>query len=199
MPDGHLGALDLDAQFAKEQCISAALCIYTLAKKYGETYTFRRAPYLFSYAVFSAATVFPMDSENFESRSSIIKFFWMALKQLQQGANSGLKRSISVIHNMFERAGIDMDKICAAATNDHPFVSTPNHVVNSLDASDNQEVYEPSLANLDASTFDPFGNEDYQNLYRELMADDIFSAGTGDLYNSAESLYGLVQSGGSDM
>ncbi|KAF2467908.1 uncharacterized protein BDR25DRAFT_152860, partial [Lindgomyces ingoldianus] len=58
LPEGHLRKIESPSQpEIRQRCVSAALHIYSLAQSYRASFTLRRAPYLFSYALFSAATV----------------------------------------------------------------------------------------------------------------------------------------------
>jgi hypothetical protein len=112
LPEGHFRNLQMTPTASSEirqRCISAALRIYSLAQAYRTAYTLTRAPYLFSYALFSAATVIPLlHWEDHHSRLSVIRFFFDALKEQQHGANSSLKKPIMIIRRMFERAGVDI-------------------------------------------------------------------------------------------
>lgn len=110
LPEGHLRSIQpLPQPAIRERCITAALRIYALAQAYRAAFTLTRAPYLFSYALFSAATVIPLlHWEDGKKRLDVIRFFLDALKEQQRGANSGLKKPIMIIRGMFERAGLDL-------------------------------------------------------------------------------------------
>jgi hypothetical protein len=121
LPEGHLRHLaDQQEDVRRDICISSAFKIYELAKAYREAFTLRRAPYMFSYALFSAASIIPFKSSSRSepvdlSQQHIVGFFWTALKELQNGANFGLRRPIMIIRSLIERAGLDLNAIVGQA------------------------------------------------------------------------------------
>lgn len=121
LPEGHLRHFGFDEAPRRATCISAAFKIYELAKAYRDAFTLRRAPYMLSYALFSAASVIPFKQTDQNqvleahydeySQKELVVFFWTALKELQKGANFGLRRPIMIIRSLFERAGMDLNAI----------------------------------------------------------------------------------------
>lgn len=178
-------------QASLEICITAALRIYHLARVYREVFTLRRATYLFSYAVFSAATILPLHSTlstNASKRVEIVTFFWNALKELQNGANFGLSKPIAIIKGMFERAGIDLNALASRQREQSEngidkFGRRPSPVEQSF-----------NLPVLRDSGLDGLDNIQYQDLFNELsmgVSDWSTYDMTGDL--SDELLYGLFR------
>lgn len=116
LPEGHLRHFALDENEPRSICSSAAFQIYELAKAYRQAFTLRRAPYMFSYALFSAASIIPFKSCGEQTAASMLPndiagFFWTALKELQNGANFGLRKPIMIIRSLFERTGLHLDSI----------------------------------------------------------------------------------------
>lgn len=159
----------------RQRCITAALRIYALAQAYRAAFTLTRAPYLFSYAVFSAATVIPLlHWEDRHSRLSVIRFFLDALKEQQHGANSGLKKPIMIIRGMFERAGVD--------------ISLPSREGNqSSERQSRMGTDKPSGAevvverhtstgsggfNAAMQSWDSWGGEDYRELFQDFLLEN---------------------------
>ncbi|KAF7550710.1 hypothetical protein G7046_g7932 [Stylonectria norvegica] len=130
LPEGHLSHFHGDEMSARETCVWAALRIYRLAVVYRDTYTLRRAPYLFSYALFCAATVVPNhDGPELASlsRKEITVFFWNALIELQKGSNLGLKRPLKIIREFMERAGVDVQQLAGRLRTAPGSPAAPGH------------------------------------------------------------------------
>ncbi|KIX10681.1 uncharacterized protein Z518_01765 [Rhinocladiella mackenziei CBS 650.93] len=107
MSDGHLGHVTIDGVDFRRKCSAAAVSIHHIACMYESAHTFEHAPYLFSYAVFCAATVIPRAADQKE----MIGFFCNALLTLQRGSLVGLKKPIIVIYQAFAKAGIDVNAV----------------------------------------------------------------------------------------
>jgi hypothetical protein len=103
MEEGHLRRYsDSQEKLSSEQeCIKSALNIKRYVQAYHESFTLRRAPFLLSYAIYSAvAIILPQERHDRGSFSSIISFFWNCLSELQHGCNFGLKKPLSVLRTM---------------------------------------------------------------------------------------------------
>ena len=103
MEEGHLRRYsDNQEKLSSEQeCIKSALNIKRHVQAYRDTFTLRRAPFLLSYAIYSAvAIILPQERHDRGSFSSIIAFFWNCLSELQHGCNFGLKKPLSVLRTM---------------------------------------------------------------------------------------------------
>lgn len=108
LEEGHLrrhSSLQEKDNIAKV-CIDHAISIWKLVDAYRRTFTLRRAPFLLSYAVYSAVIVI-LKREPHERAmlSDSISFFWMALSELQRGCNFGLKKSLSTLRDMIAEIG----------------------------------------------------------------------------------------------
>ncbi|KIW88135.1 uncharacterized protein Z519_11246 [Cladophialophora bantiana CBS 173.52] len=194
--EGHLEALSVDEGLYRGRCVSAALRIYKLAKIYREVFTLRRATYLFSYAVFSAATIIPQHSVINLSSSEcleIVVFFWNALKELQNGANFGLRKPITIIKGMFERAGIDLNVLATMQK------QGPHNVDNgTTDQMGHTTQRDQNLPNLAENWLDGLADDQYRDLYNEICAENIdWSVYVDDVgaNENDELLYGLFRSG----
>lgn len=75
--------------------------IQKLVRRYRESFTLRRAPFLLSYAVYSAVIVI-LRQERHERGQFMepISFFWTCLSELQVGCNFGLKKPLGVLQEM---------------------------------------------------------------------------------------------------
>ncbi|KAK6385767.1 hypothetical protein LTS17_001339 [Exophiala oligosperma] len=198
--DGHLEALGADEPTRHDICVSAALRIYNLARIYRDTFTLRRATYLFSYAVFSAATVLPMHaspSADPTQRKEMVVFFWNALKELQNGANFGLRKTVRIIGGMFERAGIDLNAL--------PLTDKRPNYHQSYD-DEGLRAGSNSSANIDAqnlhvqpaSGLDTLTGESFKDFYNDLSFENIDWPAFVDVdanHDNDELLYGLFRAG----
>lgn len=90
----------------KAKCNEAALRIWSLVDLYKQAHTLRRAPYLISYATYSAIVVILNQTQNDASNYvNCIKFFWSALLDLQRGCNSGLGKPLKILKTLMHRLG----------------------------------------------------------------------------------------------
>ena len=91
-----------DRALIADRCIASALEIRKLISAYREAFTLRRAPFLISYAVYSAVIVILRHSKRDpEEFKGTISFFLTALSELQRGCNFGLKKPMMIIRKMF--------------------------------------------------------------------------------------------------
>jgi hypothetical protein len=75
--------------------------IQKLVRRYRESFTLRRAPFLLSYAVYSAVIVILRQERHERGQfTEPISFFWTCLSELQLGCNFGLKKPLSVLQDM---------------------------------------------------------------------------------------------------
>jgi len=77
-----------------------------LIDAYKTAFTLRRAPYLLSYAAYSAIVVLLTQTQP-ESPLFVecIQFFWFALLDLQRGCNSGLGKPLKILQKLMQRLG----------------------------------------------------------------------------------------------
>lgn len=70
-------------------------------RAYRDAFTLRRAPFLLSYAVYSAVTVILTQERNGHGGlKESISFFWTCLNELQRGCNFGLKKPMGILQEM---------------------------------------------------------------------------------------------------
>lgn len=103
LEEGHLRRHSNAQQkrHCEEQCTSSALTIEKHVRAYRRTFTLRRAPFLLSYAVYSAvAIILPQERHDRGMFTDMIAFFWTCLGELQHGCNFGLKKPLSVLRDM---------------------------------------------------------------------------------------------------
>lgn len=137
LPEGHLSDIQMEDDSFRGICVSSAAHIYHISQRYEQSFGFQHAPYLFSYALFSAATVV----HNQFDQTEFPHFVLRALTALQKGANQGLMKPILIIRDLFARTGVSMD--------DRNFASLPqssNHM-QPLDAVTSVQESIPSLNN----------------------------------------------------
>lgn len=86
---------------SEEACITSALAIQKLVRAYKRAFTLRRAPFLLSYAVYSAVIVI-LHQERHERGQFMepISFFWTCLSELRRGCNFGLEKPLNILRDM---------------------------------------------------------------------------------------------------
>lgn len=103
LEEGHLrGHCDeAGRRDSEEACIASALAIEKLVRAYHRTFTLRRAPFLLSYAIYSAVIVILRQERHDRGQfTELISFFWTCLSELQHGCNFGLAKPLSVLRDM---------------------------------------------------------------------------------------------------
>ncbi|KAL2067205.1 hypothetical protein VTL71DRAFT_1629 [Oculimacula yallundae] len=103
MEEGHLRrhSDDETKSLSEQECITSALIIEKYIRAYRKTFTLRRAPFLLSYAIYSAvAIILPQERHDRGHFTELISFFWTCLGELQHGCHSGLKKPLSVLWDM---------------------------------------------------------------------------------------------------
>ncbi|KAF2111846.1 fungal-specific transcription factor domain-containing protein [Lophiotrema nucula] len=194
LPEGHLrntASSSLPQPEIKQRCVAAALRIYALAQAYRAAFTLTRAPYLFSYALFSAATVIPLlHWEDQIERLKVIRFFLDALKEQQCGANSGLKKPIMIIRGMFERAGLDFN------THNHSSSGEGSHVSEVRNENTLATLPSESASTFDANMeqWDSWGGQDYRELFQDFLLENSNvwpSLDDQDAGGQTEMLFGM--------
>ncbi|KAJ5669897.1 uncharacterized protein N7477_005260 [Penicillium maclennaniae] len=183
LAEGHLRHFELDENEPRAICTSAAFQIYELAKAYRQAFTFRRATYMFSYSLFSAASIIPLKSSGEQTavdtmQKVIAAFFWTSLKELQNGANFGLRKPIMIIRSLFERAGLHSEP-----TTTHR--NDIEHGVPSQERPLNQSCYTRVFENIDEQT-----------LFQDLTSgsfDEVINMGDMVVDEDSHILYGLFR------
>lgn len=103
LEEGHLRRHtdEVAKRRGEEACIQSALMIQKLVRRYRESFTLRRAPFLLSYAVYSAVIVILRQERHERGQfTEPISFFWACLSDLQVGCNFGLKKPLGVLQEM---------------------------------------------------------------------------------------------------
>ncbi|KAK2806913.1 hypothetical protein FQN51_005713 [Onygenales sp. PD_10] len=106
--NGHLASLSDPTlqKYGEEKCKYAALRIWHLIDAYKRAFTLRRAPYLLSYAAYSAILVILTQTRVDNGQYlECIEFFWYTLLDLQRGCNFGLGRPMKILQSLMERLG----------------------------------------------------------------------------------------------
>ncbi|KUL90455.1 hypothetical protein ZTR_00212 [Talaromyces verruculosus] len=103
--EGHLSHFNMNDDSSRGVCASSASNIYHISQRYGRSFGFQHAPYLFSYALFSAATVIPKES----CEAGFSSFVLGALTAIQEGANGGLLKPIMIIRDLLARTGMPVE------------------------------------------------------------------------------------------
>lgn len=197
LPQGHLELFSLDEKEPRRICKSAAFQIYELAKSYRQAYTLRRATYMFSYALFSAASIVAFKSSETERTDSMLQkevagFLWAALKELQNGANFGLSKPMMIIRSLFEHAGLNLEAITSQQSN-HRDLEPSNHPhpyrsIHQSDQAVNLEVHDHGAGSL--------GGTEFETMFRDLISgafDGVMNMGEPNLNEDSSVLYGLFR------
>lgn len=208
LPEGHLRHMHTQNTTSepshREICLSSALQIYELAKLYRNTFTLRRATYMFSYCLFCAASVIPFGPSAFIdlSQRHIIGWFWIALKELQNGANFGVRKPIVIIRSLIEHAGLDLGTILAqtgslsqdaGVRDDH--IRAHGHVVSAADDASGNGIPVPQGSNRDEQGLPELEDGDFERLCRDLFSGDIDGLAVPSGINADDDslLYGLFR------
>ncbi|KAK5233557.1 hypothetical protein LTR47_005179 [Exophiala xenobiotica] len=110
LPEGHLNAIHAGDVPCRQICLAAARTICSLANVYEDAFTLDHAPYLFSYALFSAATIVTRHA----SDRALMTFLWKSLTKIQRGSNFGLAKPLMIIRDLMDRSGIDFKMVTSA-------------------------------------------------------------------------------------
>lgn len=108
MRDGHLRRRTNNEEKMKSEeiCIHHALKTYKYVEAYRLAFTLRQAPFLISYAVYSAVVIVLCQQQRDRSEfRSAVAFFWTALSELQRGCNFGLKKPLAVLRDLIQEVG----------------------------------------------------------------------------------------------
>lgn len=88
---------------SEESCIASAVMIGKYVEAYRNAFTLRAAPYLISYAVYSAATVV-LRQERHDRGHFIdtISFLWNCLGEMSESCHFGLQRPMAILRDMVQ-------------------------------------------------------------------------------------------------
>ncbi|KAH7001136.1 fungal-specific transcription factor domain-containing protein [Ilyonectria destructans] len=117
LEEGHLRRHSDEAakRRGEEACVQSALMIQKLVRRYRESFTLRRAPFLLSYAVYSAViAILRQERRERGQFTEPISFFWTCLSELQVGCNFGLKKPLSVLQDMVREFQVSIKEGSAA-------------------------------------------------------------------------------------
>lgn len=79
-------------------------------RAYRNAFTLRRAPFLLSYAIYSAATAILQQERRARGKfTEQISFFWTCLNELQRGCNFGLKKPLGILRDMVNELQLGVD------------------------------------------------------------------------------------------
>ncbi|KAJ5772465.1 fungal-specific transcription factor domain-containing protein [Penicillium odoratum] len=135
LEEGHLRRhrAEGDHRKCEEACINSALAIQKFVRAYRKAFTLRRAPFLLSYAVYSAVIVIIRQERHDRGQfMEPISFFWTCLSELQHGCNVGLKKPLSILRDMVhefrvsvKEGGLIMDEMPQLTSLDESFFQLP--------------------------------------------------------------------------
>lgn len=92
-------------------------------RAYRKAFSLRRAPFLLSYAVYSAVTVILHQERHDRGRlAGPISFFWTCLNELQRGCNFGLAKPLAILQELVQelRVGVEEGGIVDAGVELEP-------------------------------------------------------------------------------
>ncbi|KAJ9608098.1 hypothetical protein H2200_007086 [Cladophialophora chaetospira] len=113
MEEGHLRRHSNEAakRRGEEACTKSALAIEKYLRMYRNAFSLRRAPFLLSYAAYSAVTVIlHQEQQNRGQYADKICFFWTCLNELHRGSNLGLKKPLKIIQDVVRELQINIDQ-----------------------------------------------------------------------------------------
>jgi hypothetical protein len=128
----------------------------------------------------------------------IVIFFWNALKELQNGANFGLRKTIRIIGGMFERAGIDLNALPTMEKRQTQDQNNNNSNNTNKNANNPGASQDQSLPCLPNSGLDMLADGSFRDFYNDLYVENIdWPAFIEDERGSEndELLYGLFRPG----
>ena len=96
---GHLYTQENSSPLHWSKCLAAAKSIYAYVRAYRNTFTLRRAPYLLTYALFSAAAIFLLDAGG---HRVAIQFCYEALNEVIM-PNYGFRRPVKIMRNLINQ------------------------------------------------------------------------------------------------
>ncbi|OAA68632.1 Transcription factor [Niveomyces insectorum RCEF 264] len=108
LAEGHLRqhSSEPEKETMARACIGHAMAIQKLVAAYRRAFTLRRAPFLLSYAVYSAVVVvLKRDASERVCLRDAVGFFWTALSELQRGCNFGLQKPLAILRQMMAEMG----------------------------------------------------------------------------------------------
>lgn len=136
LEQGHLRRQsdDIAKKRGEEACMHSAMMIEKYVRAYRNAFTLRRAPFLLSYAIYSAVTVILHQERHDRGKyTEPISFFWTCLSELQRGCNFGLKKPLAILQDMaheFQVSVVDsgsttMDQSLQPSLEESMFFSLP--------------------------------------------------------------------------
>ncbi|KAL2848915.1 fungal-specific transcription factor domain-containing protein [Aspergillus pseudoustus] len=163
LSEGHLRrhSTEESRKESEQTCIHSAVYIQKLVRAYRDAFTLRRAPFLLSYAVYSAVIVILRAERHDRGQfKAIIEFFWTCLSELQRGCNFGLEKPLTVLrevvrefragaHASREGATLDLDVESAFALPIDPALDSSSYTAMQLQAP--QPPSPDYMLGLDAS------------------------------------------------
>lgn len=162
---GHLtfAADSTSPLLSEERCEGAAVKIWHLLKAYKETFTLRHAPYLISYAAYSAALVVVQQTRKERFRHlECVPFFWSALLELQKGCNSGLKTPLRILKSLMQRMGEAPSETAEASVEGRGMERSSEQIHDVTDSSSNINA-EFNSEGMEHAGFEMLGEVDLWN------------------------------------
>ena len=108
LSNGHLSsASELQSQSHGEaRCIDSAFQVWHLLDAYQKAFTFRRTPYLLSYATYCATVVIINQTDVSGSEYvKCLRFFWFALLEIHKDCHFGLMKPLKILQGLMQRLG----------------------------------------------------------------------------------------------
>ena len=152
---------------------------------------------MFSYALFSAASIVAFKSSDTEPTDSMLQkevagFLWAALKELQNGANFGLTKPMMIIRSLFEHAGLNLETITNQPSYHRDLAPSNNPRQHRPFEHNDQTV---DLEVHDHAAGSPGGTE-FETMFRDLISgafDGVMNMGDPNLDEASSVLYGLFR------
>ncbi|PKS13406.1 hypothetical protein jhhlp_000177 [Lomentospora prolificans] len=199
LDQGHLRHYSDDAskRRGEDACIESALMIEKYVRAYRNAFSLRRAPFLLSYAVYSAVTaILHRERQGRGQFTEPISFFWTCLNELQRGCNFGLKKPLAILQDMVhelqfsanESTAADIERQLIQPSLDESLFFRPPSIqeaprMSQTSGSSGPTIVTPEYWNTLDHLFDPTN----EPVTRDMM--DFLNGQENDIYQ--DSLYGL--------
>lgn len=144
---------------SEESCIASALMISKYVEAYRNAFTLRTAPYIISYACYSAAAVI-LRQERHDRGHFIetISFLWNCLGELSEGCHFGLQRPMAILRDMVQEFYQTVRQKEMENSEDHTFTfgDLDRSLFSHLPLSEGGSVHEGSTPSM---VFMPTGDD----------------------------------------
>lgn len=121
----------------------------------------------------------------FNNDVEVIVFFWNALKELQRGANFGLKRPLIIVRDFLQRAGLDINRLSTRQ-------NTPDrHLIQPREPQG--DLINDETGNWKASDLMTYLEDDYFDMFNTSLEPNFSRSDVPASLEGPDILYGLFR------